>query len=404
LALRRLRRNPLALFAVSVLSLFVLLALLGYLLTPDNTPGANRQLVAFAKRPPGSSGTVLRLRKDQQIPERNVIVRLLAGQPTPYRYKPLCGRCEVTGLQGPGDTLRFTHYNGLQDSRLFPAAVLPIDREAAFTKQQLRSAGKPYRLQNGRVTYADAQQDERRTVALAALKQRYKPVQELTFLLGTDRYGRDILSRLILGARISLGVGALAVTVSLLLGVLLGALSGYFGGWLDGAIRWLMSVIWSVPSLLLAIAIAFALGRGIQTLALAIGLATWVELARVVRGELLSLRERLYVEAARAMGFPAGRILRRHLLPNITGPIVILLCSNFATAILLEAGLSFLGLGVQPPTPSWGGMIQTGYQYIMLSGGEWLAIFPGACIILIIAALNLFAIALRDALDPKALH
>jgi peptide/nickel transport system permease protein len=163
-----------------------------------------------------------------------------------------------------------------------------------------------------------------------------------------------------------------------------------------------MTVVWAVPSLLLAIAIAFALGRGILTLVLAIGLSTWVELARVVRGEVLALRQREFITATRALAIPTWRVLLRHLLPNLTGPVIILACANFATAVLLEAGLSFLGLGVAPPTPSWGGMLFEGYRYLMLDTGAWLAFAPGGCIILLILSLNLLSFALRDALDPYA--
>jgi peptide/nickel transport system permease protein len=209
-----------------------------------------------------------------------------------------------------------------------------------------------------------------------------------------------VLSRLLLGTRVSLGVGFLAVCVSLLLGVSLGLVSGYYGGRVDAAIQWLMSVIWALPSLLLALVLSFALGKGWGQLVLAIGLSIWVDLARVVRGQVLQLRAQQWVQAAGILGLPTGRILLRHLLPNLWGSIVILSTANFATAILLEAGLSFLGLGIAPPSPTWGSMVQEGYSQILFADAKGLAFFPGLAIVMLILSLNLGAMSLRDTLDP----
>ncbi|MEO6039172.1 MAG: ABC transporter permease, partial [Saprospiraceae bacterium] len=221
------------------------------------------------------------------------------------------------------------------------------------------------------------------------------------FPLGTDKYGRCILSRLLLGFRVSLLVGCIAVVISLTLGLLLGALGGYFGGRVDDAVMLLVNTIWSIPTLLLVFVIVLALGRGVGIIFLAVGLTMWVEVARVVRGQVLTLREMPFVEAARSMGLSSGRILRRHILPNLLGSVLVVAASNFATAILLESGLSYLGFGVQAPTPSWGTMLNENYGYA-LGGKPLLALAPAAAIALTVLAFNLVGNGLRDVLDVRS--
>ena len=224
-------------------------------------------------------------------------------------------------------------------------------------------------------------------------------INHRTFLFGTDRYGRDVLSRIVIGARVSLLVGFMAVVITLLIGTLLGLLAGYFGGWVDQIILWLINVVWSLPTLLIAISISFAFNeKGIYQVFLAIGLSMWVELARVVRGQVLQVKEMEYIQAAKVLGFSSLRILLKHILPNITAPIIVVCAANFASAILLEAGLSFLGLGVQAPTPSWGSMIKEHYNYIVFDAA-YLAVIPGICIMLLVMSFNFLGNALRDALD-----
>jgi peptide/nickel transport system permease protein len=223
-----------------------------------------------------------------------------------------------------------------------------------------------------------------------------------TYWLGTDKAGRDELSRLLLGTRISLGIGLVAVLISLALGVVVGALAGYFGGWLDSVLLGLMTVVWSIPGIMLVIAISLALdSKGVWVSFVAVGLTMWVDVARVVRGQVLGLRSATFIEAGRVLGLPTSRLIFAHLLPNLRGPLIVLATSNFAAAILLEAGLSFLGLGVQPPAPSWGLMVKEGYDLLGTQAGLWLTLLPGLAISLLVLSFNVLGNGLRDAFDPK---
>jgi peptide/nickel transport system permease protein len=219
------------------------------------------------------------------------------------------------------------------------------------------------------------------------------------FLLGTDEFGRDILSRLIYGARVSLQVGFIAVGIALVVGGMLGAVAGYYGGWIDNGIMRVMDVLLSIPQTLLAIAIAAALGPGLFNLMIAVGIAAVPNYARIVRGSVLSIREMEFVEAARAVGSSDLRIILKHILPNSMAPIIVQSTLGVASAILNAAGLSFIGLGIQPPYPEWGAMLSGGRQYIR--DYAHLTLYPGLAIMFTILALNFLGDGLRDALDPK---
>ena len=213
--------------------------------------------------------------------------------------------------------------------------------------------------------------------------------------LGTDRYGRDVLSRLMAGSAISLGVGLSAVLISLLIGILLGAWAGYRGGRVDAFVSWWVQVIWTLPTLLMVLAITLAFGKGLWQVFLAIGLTMWVDVARVVRGQFMSLREMEFIEAAQAIGYSDLRIMFRHMLPNALGPIIVIAAANFAAAILIESGLSFLGYGAQIPIPSWGNIVQEHY-HLITGRHAWLAIAPGALIVSVVLAFTFIGDGLRE--------
>ncbi|MCS7202083.1 MAG: ABC transporter permease [Dictyoglomus sp.] len=218
-------------------------------------------------------------------------------------------------------------------------------------------------------------------------------------LLGTDEFGRDILSRIIFGARVSLQIGFFAQVISISLGTVLGLLAGFYGGWVDDVIMRIVEILFAFPFLLFVIAVVAVFGPGIQNLYLAVAIIGWAGVARIVRGQVLSLRERDFVASARAIGAGTWRILFRHILPNALSPIIIEATLGMGGMIMLEAGLSFLGLGVQAPTPSWGSMVQAGLAY--MRSAWWYPVFPGIVIMIIVFGFNLLGDGLRDALDPR---
>lgn len=371
---------------LAFIAVTILVALLGYLVLPDKTPHANNMTIQLSIKKPGAKFMMLRIRKSEQVDTAGFFGRMLFGQSSFYRELP------ITGYYFKQDSIYVNEYIGDEDK----------PDKKAYNIFEVVNGIKP-RYRYGMVLLNPA-------ISLKKTAEIYKhfgdkikneQITTRTYWLGTDIYGRDMLSRLLLGTRISLAVGLMSVIISMLLGVTIGAIAGYFGGWVDAALSWLMNILWSLPALLLVIAISFALGKGLWQIFIAVGMSMWVEVARLVRGQVMSLKQVEYIEAARALGFSNTRIITKHILPNITGPMLVLASSNFASAILLEAGLSFLGFGAQPPIPTWGGMIKEHYGYIVMNSA-YLAIIPGLAIMLLVYAFNLVTVGLRDAFDIKS--
>ena len=326
----------------------VLISVFGYFLSPDPSPYANRIILEIGGEKPGYTRQFLLVRKDQTS-QTGFLGQLVSGKPDDVEYIP------ITSSQSTTDSIVAQKY---------------IDEGVT----------------------------ERIAYSKTALAE--EPVVTKKFYVGTDKYGRDILSRLITGTRVSLSVGLITVLISLSVGILLGSIAGYFRGRVDNIVMWLINVIWSIPTLLLVFAITILLGKGFWQVFIAVGLTMWVNVARLVRGQVMGTKELQYVEAATVLGFSHFRIIAKHILPNIFGPILVIAASNFASAIVIEAGLSFLGVGVQPPQPSWGSMMRENYNFI-ITQNPMLAFAPGFAIMLLVLSFNLLGNGLRDALNVR---
>lgn len=351
-AWKRFAKNKVAIVSLYFIFFTIFIASFAYVLAPDNTKEANTINLEIATQKPLFKCLFFKKYKTE-IPNNSLLEKIFLGKNSDAEYIP------VSSAQIVGDSMIVQH---ILDTKNREQLAYPINKN------------------------------------LPNAYQHY--ITERTFYLGTDRYGRDILSRLMIGTRISLAVGFIAVLISIGIGILLGSVSAYFAGFTDLAITWLINVIWAIPTLLLVFSITSVIGKGFWIIFISIGLTMWVGTARLIRGQVLSLKEMEYIQVTQTMGFSSWRIILFHILPNILGPTIVMAASNFATAILIEAGLSFLGIGVQPPVSSWGLMIKENYNFI-ITNRPMLAIIPGIAIMLIVLAFNLLGNAIRDALDVK---
>lgn len=367
IALQRFKRNITGVISLIFIILCGLIALFAYFIIPDKTPYANTQILELSTRKPGFEVNMLLVPKQNIVENTGFLSQLLNGKPSPYRQIPF----DSLKIEKEKTTVFVYNPDGSQN---VIEEIIP---------------------NNDIVPGIEFNDKEEATHYINS-----KCIKHRKFILGTDQFGRDFLSRLLLGTRISFSVGFIAVFMSLLIGIFIGSLGGFFRGRVDDFMVWLINVVWSIPTLLIVIAITFVLGKGVVQVFIAVGLTMWVEVARVTRGQILSVRETTFVEAGRALGFKNARIIMKHIIPNIINPIIVISAANFASAILLEAGLSFLGIGVQPPMPSWGSMIKENYAYIILNDA-YLAILPGIAIMLLVLAFMLLGNALRDSLDVK---
>ena len=349
LTLQKFKKNTTGLISLVYIILCGFVALFCYVLAPDNSSSANQMNIEIHSKSPGFSSEFIQVPNQYTSNESSWISTLLYGKKINYTEIP------ILSYEIQKEHVEIKKYDGTFKS---------------FDLKQFGSSPENY-------------------------------IKKKTFFLGSDKFGRDLWSRILVGTRISFSIGFIAVFISLLIGIPIGALAGYFGGKIDAFIMWIINITWSIPTLLLVIAITLTLGKGFWQVFIAVGLTMWVEVARIVRGQVITVKQQQYIEAAKALGYSNLRIIFKHILPNILAPVIVISAANFAAAILIESGLSFLGIGAQPPTPSWGAIIKNHYNYIIL-GKPFLALAPGIAIMSLVMAFMLLGNSLRDALDVKS--
>ncbi len=378
-SLNRFIQNGNALIGSITIFYALILALFAHIIAPDITPYANDQINELPFKEPGYSIMILEQPLELKPGKTGFVKWLITGKKVDYRQIP------ITAYRFAGDTIVVERYigDGIAGQELH-FLMEDITGEKLSAQENSKQITKHY-------------------------------IHKKTFLLGTDDLGRDYLSRILLGIRVSLSVGMVAVIIALFIGIPLGALAGFYKQYppfmrlgkkrkfffpVDGAVMWFINIVWSIPTLLLVFPIVFAFGQNFYTIFIAVGITMWVDIARIVRGQVLQVREQEFIQAAKTFGYSDGRTIFRHILPNITGPVIVITAANFAYAILTEAGLSFLGIGVQPPAPSWGLMISK-YKDNLITE-PYLALIPGFAITILVLAFFMIGNGLRDALDIKS--
>lgn len=373
----RFIRNPSAMLGSLILFYAVILFISAHIIAPDPSPNAASQINELAFRKPGYKAQLFIIPLPGSEEETGFLSWLIHGKETGNRLVAV-NKAEI--VPGGVEIERFLGEGIAGQKHFYSWAELDHHQESndSNTREWLNNH-----------------------------------LQSRTFWLGTDDLGRDYLSRILVGVRVSLAVGFVAVIIALLIGIPVGAFAGFFKKQApvlrlgsrrlrlpaDGILMWIMSVIWAIPTLLLVFPIVFAFGQQYYTIFIAVGLTMWVDIARVVRGQVMQVRELEFIEATRSFGYSNFRTIFRHILPNITGPVIVITAANFAYAILTEAGLSFLGIGVQPPAPSWGLMISK-YKDNLITD-PYLALLPGLAITVLVLAFFLIGNGLRDAMDVR---
>ena len=394
--LKLIFRRPLLSLSLVVIVSAIFISILGANIRPDSSLDSNRQISQIGRLEPGSKVQFLAIRKNKKIEQKSFFLKLFfGGQESIYKLIPIYGysfkddKIIVEEYTGDIDDVNYEPF--LVDFNLADV-VYPVDEshEISF----LNSKYSFHNIDN-KVVSVEAKYLKNEIIENHIFHEK--------FYLGTDKLGRDLLSRLMSGTIVSLSIGLVSVIISLILGLFFGAVSGYYGGWVDDIILWIINVFWSIPGLLLIISFTLILEKGFVTVFVAVGLTMWVELARVVRGQVIALREMDYVLAGKSLGYSNFRIITKHIIPNVMDPVIVICAANFASAILIEAGLSFLGIGVQMPTPSWGAIIEQHKEYIIISDKAYLALIPGFLIIILVFSFMILGNHFRDVFGKNRL-
>lgn len=384
-------------FSICVIVAAIFISILGANIRPDSSFDSNRQIAQIGRLEPGEVIRFLSIRKNKKVTSKTFFEKLFfGGEESINRLVPIYNY-EIVGSE-----IIVEEYTGESDNKNYVPSLIAIDLVDVLYPVNV---SQPISVDvNQKITF--------RTIENVIVSiNREDLIEEVTsnniiyekFYLGTDKHGRDLLSRLMSGTIVSLSIGTISVIISLILGLFFGAVSGYYGGWVDDLILWFINIIWSIPGLLLIISLTLIMGKGFVTVFIAVGLTMWVELARVVRGQVIALREMDYILAGKALGYSNFRIITKHIIPNVMDPVIVICAANFASAILIEAGLSFLGIGVQIPMASWGAIIEQHKEYIVISDKAYLALIPGFLIIVLVFAFMILGNHFRDVFGKKQL-